>query len=138
MSQENVEIVRRAYEAANRGDPDGAFRDWHSDVELTTPAGINADVYRGRAECQAFLRDLRGAFEGFAVQPEEFIESGDQVVVIVKSRLRPKGSTAELQLRNAAVWTVRDGKVVSVNLFRNAEEALEAVGLSEQDAHADS
>ena len=77
----------------------------------------------------------RGDWDG--LQPEEFIESGDQVVVIVKSRLRPKGSSADVQLRTAAVWTLRDGNAVSVRLFRSPGEALEAAGLSEQDAHAD-
>jgi uncharacterized protein len=137
MSQENVEIVRSVYEAVNRGDWDAAWRDLHRDVELTMPPepGITPGTYRGRDEWKAFREEMLTAFEDFEVQPEAFIENGDQVVVIVRTRLRPKGSSAEVQLRNGDVWTLRDGKALSVHRFRSPQEALEAV---EQDAQAES
>jgi ketosteroid isomerase-like protein len=138
MPQENVEIVRSFYEAANRADWDEVFRDVDPDFELTTPAGLDSGVYRGRDECQGFWQEMSTAFEGYSFQPEEFIETGDQVVVVVKSRLRPKGSSADIERRTATVWTLRAGKAVSLRIFRKPKEALEAVGLSEQDAHADS
>jgi ketosteroid isomerase-like protein len=132
MSRENVEIVRSIYEASNRRDWDAAFRDQSPDVELTTPQrGPNAGTYRGHEECQRFWEDLLGALEAASAEPEELIESGDQVAVILKARARPKGTSAELELRNGALWTIRDGMVVSVRLFAKPEEALEAAGLSE-------
>ena len=132
MSQENVEIVRSIYEAVNRGDWDAAFRDQRRDVELTTPPrGPNAGTYRGREECQGFWEDLLTPFEAWSAEPEEFFEHGDQIAVVVKARTRPKGSSAELELRNGAVWTIRDGTVVSVRLFATPEDALEAAGLRE-------
>jgi ketosteroid isomerase-like protein len=131
MSQENVEIVRSVYEAANRGDWEGVFRDLDPGFELTTPAGLDAGVYRGRDECQGFWEEMLTAFEGYSLQPEEFLETGDQVVVVVKSRLRPKGSSGDIERRTASVWTLREGKAVSAGIFRNPKEALEAVGLSE-------
>jgi len=60
-----------------------------------------------------------------------FIESGDRVVVIVKARMRPTGSSAEIENRTGALWTIRDGMVVSIRVFPKPEEALEAAGLSE-------
>jgi ketosteroid isomerase-like protein len=132
MSKENVEIVRSVYEAANRRDWDAMFRDMRPDFELTTPPrGPNSGTYRGREECQGFLEDLLTAFESASIQPEEFFERGDQVAVVTKRRMRPKGSGAELESRGGAVWTIRDGMVVSVRLFAKPEEALEAAGLSE-------
>src|SRR4029450_8653428 len=102
MSQENVEIVRSFYEAANRGDWEGVFRDLDPDFELTTPPGLDATPpgldaggYRGRGECQGFWEEMCTAFEGYSLQPEKFIETGDQVVIVVKSCLRPKGSSAD-------------------------------------------
>ena len=59
------------------------------------------------------------------------VDSGDQVVGIVRSRLQPKGSSGEIELRTGFLWTLRDGKVVSLRLFDKPEEALEAAGLSE-------
>jgi uncharacterized protein len=132
MSQENVEIVRSIYDAINRDDWDAAFDAQSPNVELTTPPrGPNAGTYRGRQECQGFFEDLLGPFEAWSAEPEEFLEGGDQVAVVVKVRFRPEGSTAELELRNGAVWTIREGTVVSVRLFAKPEEALEAAGLQE-------
>jgi uncharacterized protein len=131
MSQENVEIVRSIYEAVNRGDWDAAFRDQRPDVELTTPPGINADTFRGREECQGYFEDMVGAFEGWTVQPEELIERGDQVAAVVKFRARPKGSSAEIEIRNGHLWTLRDRKAVSMQMFPKPQEALEAAGLRE-------
>jgi ketosteroid isomerase-like protein len=132
MSQENVEIVRSIYEAVNRRDWDAAFRDQSPEVELTTPPrGPNAGTYRGREECQGFWEELLSPFEAATAEPERLVESGNQVVALVRSRMRPKGSANELEIRNGALWRFRDGKALSVRVFAKPEEALEAVGLRE-------
>jgi ketosteroid isomerase-like protein len=87
MSQENVEIVRSIYEAFNRREWDAVFRDTAPDVELTTPpGGPNSGTYRGREECEGYLRELITPFEASALHPEEFFERGDQVAVVYKVR----------------------------------------------------
>jgi ketosteroid isomerase-like protein len=132
MSEENVEIVRSNLEAAKRRDWDALFRNSHPDIELTTPPrGINAGTYRGREECQGYWEDLASAFETVSVEPERLVDSGDQVVAVMRSRLQPKGSSGEIELRTGFLWTFRDGKVASLRLFAKPEEALEAAGLSE-------
>jgi uncharacterized protein len=135
MSQENVEVVRSIYEAVNRGDWDAAFRDQRPDVEMTTPpgpnAGPNAGTYRGREEIQGYWEEVLTPFEAWTAEPEEFLERGDQIAVVVKGRMRPKGSSAEVENRTGALWTIRGGKVVSMRLFPKPEEALEAAGLEE-------
>jgi ketosteroid isomerase-like protein len=132
MSQEKVEIVRSIYEAINRGDPDAAFRDQDPNVELTTPErGFNTGTYRGREEIQRYWLELRSPFEAVSTEPEKLVEIGDQVVAIVRVRMRPKGSTAELEFRNGHLWMFREGKVISVRMFPEPEKALEAVGLRE-------
>jgi hypothetical protein len=52
-------------------------------------------------------------------------------VVIVRNRLRPKGSSAELEFRNGHIWTIQDGTILSLVAFPSPEEALETAGLSE-------
>jgi hypothetical protein len=135
MSQENVEIVRSIYEAVNRGDWDAAFRDARPDVELTTPpgpqSGPDAGTYRGREEIQGFWEEVLTPFEAWTAELEEFLERGDQVAVVVKGRMRPRGSSAEIETRTGALWTIRDGMVVSTRIFAKPDEALEAAGLSE-------
>jgi ketosteroid isomerase-like protein len=74
---------------------------------------------------------MSAPFEAWTSEPEEFVESGDQVVVVVKARMRPRGSGAEIERRNGNLWTIRDGMVVSMRVFAKPEEALEAAGLSE-------
>jgi len=74
---------------------------------------------------------MSAAFETWTSEPEELIESGDQVVVVVKARMRPRGSSAEIERRNGNLWTIRDGMVVSMRVFAKPEEALEAAGLAE-------
>ena len=128
-----MEIVRRTYDAFNRRDWDAAFRYLDPDVEFTTPArGPVAGTYRGREEIQGFLEEMYTAFEARAVEPEETFESGEQqVAVVVKRRLRPKGSSAKIEARTGALWTIRDGMVASIRVFPKPEEALEAAGLEE-------
>jgi ketosteroid isomerase-like protein len=132
MSQENVEIVRRIYDAGNRGDWDAGFRDTAPDLEVTFKAGPNAGTHRGREALESVFRDMLSGFDFWIMEPVEFRESGDQVVVVVDHRLRPKGGTSgEFEFRNGHVWTIREGAVLSMVGFETSEGALEAAGLSE-------
>jgi len=130
MSQENVEIVRRVYDALNRDDWDAAFRDAHPDFDVTFKQGPRAGTHRGREELRAVADDVRAGFESWIFEPLEFFESGDQVVAIVNNRLRPKGGTSgDFEYRNGAIWTILDGAILSMVGFPNPEETLEAAGL---------
>jgi ketosteroid isomerase-like protein len=127
MSQENVEIVPSAYEAANRRDWETAFRDQHPDVELILPPP--SGTYRGREQIQGYWEDLLAAFDGASTELEEIVESVDRVVVVVKTRARPKGSSAEIEVRNGHLWTIRDGNATSMPVFPEPEKALEAASM---------
>ena len=131
MSRENVEIVRRVFEALNRGDWDAVFQDVHPDFEMTTQRGPNAGTHQGREGVQRFGEDYIEAFDNFTVEPESFHTSGDQVVVLVKRRGRPKGGSVDMVIRNGDLFTVRDSKIVSMRTFPDPEKALEVVGLRE-------
>jgi ketosteroid isomerase-like protein len=71
------------------------------------------------------------AFEAWTVEPEEFVEHNDQLAVVVSTRTRPKGSSADIELRNGHLWVFRGGLVLSLRTFAQPEEALEAAGLSD-------
>jgi len=140
MSQRNLEVVRRSYEAWSRGDFEAFFRSFDADIEWHLPeGGINADIYRGHREVRQFMESYLEAFDCFRMEPERFFEMGDRIVVFVHSRARGKGSGVEVEVRPAHLWTMRDGKAVRFELFpeREREKALEAVGLSEQHPRAD-
>jgi len=127
--QENLQAIQSIYEAVSRRDWDAAFRHQAPDIELTTPPGPNGGTYRGREEVQRFWEEMLMPFEEVSAEPKELFVSGDQVAVIVKGRLRPKGSSAEIELRNGHLWTFRDGKARSMRMFPSPQEALEAAGL---------
>ncbi|HEY6654627.1 MAG TPA: nuclear transport factor 2 family protein [Solirubrobacterales bacterium] len=131
MSEKNVEVVRSIYEALNQGDWDAASRPTDADFEITFQRGPNAGIHRGRDTIRAIIEDQREAFDASIIEVKEVFDSGDQVVALIKSRLRPKGSDAEFEIRNGHIWTVRDGVALPLRGFPNPEEALEAAGLSE-------
>ncbi len=132
MSQENVEIVRRVYEAASRGDWDGALRHAHPHIEATFEVGPQAGTHRGREAILAVISDMTAGFDAWISEPLEFFESENRVVVIVRHRLRPKGGTGgEFEFRNGHIWTIRDGTILSLVGYPNPEKALEAAGLRE-------
>jgi ketosteroid isomerase-like protein len=141
MSKENVEVVRRAYEAWNLGDLETAFEFLDVDVEVSVPPDLpEAGTYRGRAEIRRWVAEqLLPILEEARAEPEEFLDAGDQVVVLVRYFGRGKASGIEVRgaVVDSHVWTLRDGKVQKLQMYQGTEKALEAAGLSEQDVHAD-
>ena len=137
MSQENVEIVRRVFEATARRDADAVLALYHPEVEWDVSKDgamrqmFGSDVYRGREGLQRFFHKWHEAWEDMRNEPEELIDAGDDVVVVVTDRARGRVSGAEVARTHAAVWSVRDRKVARVAWFPTRTEALEAAGLSE-------
>jgi ketosteroid isomerase-like protein len=144
MSQENVEIVRQVFDAVARRDAKGVLALYDPNVELdqshTEFAELVGDaIYRGHDGLRSFDREWREAFEDIETRCEELIDVGEQVVSVARYYVRGRTSGIEVPGHpHAGVWTIRNGKVVRVVWFNTRGEALEAAGLSEQDAHADS
>ncbi|MDX6584045.1 MAG: uncharacterized protein QOI10_3229 [Solirubrobacterales bacterium] len=134
MSQENVEILRGAYEALSRGQVDAALQICDPDIECHLPeGGINTGTLRGRQALRAFLEGWIDALESFRFEPQQFFDGGDQVVVVLRVRGRGRSSGLEVDVRPAHLWTMRSGKGVRVQAFPEREQkaALKAAGLSE-------
>jgi uncharacterized protein len=132
MSQENVEIVRRGYEAFNRGDLEGMVADFAPTFEYV-PSGVipgfDRDVYQGPEEWMDFVGWLFDEFDDPRAEIRELIEAGDQVLAGVTARGRGKQSGVEATWDVWFLWTVRDGRVLRGQGFTRRDEALEAVGL---------
>jgi ketosteroid isomerase-like protein len=136
MSQENVEIVRAGYERAARGDF-GSFEDFADDFEfVTSPEMPDAGTYRGET-AKEWITSWVGSFEGLMMEATEIIDAGDKVLVGIFQRGRPRGTGTTVEGRWWQVMTFRDGLIARSELFPERAQALDAVGLSEQDAHAD-
>ena len=135
MSQENLDVVRRAYEAWNRGDLEAAFEFLDRDVEVSVPPDFpEAGTYRGRDEVRHWVaQQLLPILEEVRAEPERFLDAGDRVVAFVRYFGRGKASGIEVRgaVVDAHVWTLREGKVQKLQMYQGTEKALEAVGLSE-------
>jgi ketosteroid isomerase-like protein len=137
MSKENVEIVRRVYEAARRRDSAAVFALYDAGVVLDNTRlqvpGVGADtVYHGHDGLRTFFRDWHEAWQSIDYDFDELIDApGDKVVSLVTRRGRGRESGADVELALALAWTIRDGKVVRVVWFSSRDEALRAVGLPE-------
>ncbi|MGH2984780.1 MAG: nuclear transport factor 2 family protein [Solirubrobacterales bacterium] len=141
MSRENVEVVRNALDAFNafsRGELESfgeAVRElwdpqieWHWHDERTIP-----DVpqhLRGAAELIRSLEQFRGAWVDLAVEALEFIEApGDRVLTLIRQSGQGRESGVSIVFHYFFVWTIREGTVRNLELFRHRSDALEAVGL---------
>ena len=137
MSQENVEIVRRIYEAVARRDRERILALYDAGVEIGFAPGTLADhvggtVWTGHEGLRSFDRELREAFEDFETTYEELIDAGEYVVSVSRYRARGRSSGVEVDgPLQFGVWSVRAGKVTRAAWYSTRKEALEAAGLSE-------
>jgi hypothetical protein len=133
MSQENVELARRGFEAFARGGPEAVVESFHPDVELWLPSGLvqAGGTYRGQAAVLAWMREWAEAWQEIEYKPEEFIEAGDSVIVGVLYAGRGKASGARAEGRFWYVFKVRSGRLWRWELYPERTQALEAVGLQE-------
>ena len=137
MSQENVEIVRRRNDAADRRDAESTLSAYDPDVELDTSrlgvaglAGVGR-VYHGHDGLRSFFREWHEAWDEIEYRYGEPIDAGEHVISLLTYRGRGRVSGAEVEMPVAIVETFRDGKIVRVVWFLTREDAFGAAGLSE-------
>jgi ketosteroid isomerase-like protein len=134
MSEENVEVVRRFYEAVNRRDL-AVLDELVASEEAEFPsvfATSEGRVFRGRQGVRDYFAAIDAAFVDFETEVNELIDAGDdQVVAMTRVTGRGGVSGVAVDQRFAQVWTLRDEAVTRVETYLNPSEALEAAGLSE-------
>ena len=135
MSEENIELVRRAYAALTRGDTD-TLQDLAAPEFVVDFSRRLVDpfVVRGRDEALAgFLSQSREPWDGWPVwEPQELLEADDKVVALIRFSARGLGSGAAVEAHVWNLWTFRDGKSVEFKYFGDDRAAaLEAAGVRE-------
>jgi ketosteroid isomerase-like protein len=136
MSQGNVELVRRGIQSVETF---WTLLDEHVVWDLRAYPVLDLDgVYVGRDAVIKASRHYWGTWHEYRLDAEQFIDAGSSVVIAVRERGRGRGSGAPFDQRWAQVWTFSRGRIIRWELFPDTARALEAVGMSEQDAHADS
>ena len=131
MSQENVKVVREAWEASERQDNEALFPLYDADVEIQGPFGLDDCVFRGLTGVQEFWRDWLASWGELESDVEEWIDAGDDVIAVMHVWGQGKRSGVPVETRQSHVWTVREGKLWRLRVYRTKEEALKAVGLEE-------
>ena len=133
MSRENVEVVRRAFESFNRRDLAGAVAVFAPDAEwVPYLAALEEETYRGRDDIERMWREVLTDVPDFRIEFVRVVaESPDCVVFEVEFRGMGKASGADIRTRVYQAALFRKARVVRVQGFRTAAEALEAVGLRE-------
>jgi uncharacterized protein len=129
ISEQNVEIVRRVWEAWERRDTEAVLELYDSAILWESRDTPLAGSYRGHEGVRQYFREWLEAFEGYEAKAETFIDAGDKVIVRSRVRGRGKASGVEVGMPGWQVYTVRDGLVTRVDFFRTEAAALEAAGV---------
>jgi ketosteroid isomerase-like protein len=140
MSQEILDFVRAVIDAVARQDAAGLMEltdpevEWHPFAAQLAEGG----VYRGHEGIKRYVSDLGDAWEFLRGEADDALVVGNVVVLVGHLRFRGRGSGVETEVATGWVLKLRNRRVVYMRSFRDPEQALLTLGLSEQDAHADS
>lgn len=146
MPREDVDLVSRLYAE------DGPFslplspdeevallertfdRFYDEQVEIRMPSEYpeGEQVFFGRRGMAEVIALLRDSWTSWRFQAEEFVESGHSVMVLIRVKAEGGASGLAVVQETAHVWTVRNGRLASIQIYRDRAQALEAVGLSER------
>ena len=134
MAQENVEVVRRIYDAVTRRDIAMPFELYAEDIiwDLSSwrPAELDPKrVYTGHEGVREAWRDRLSAWSEVDYEIEELTEVGDRVLAVIRERDIGRSSGVPIEATHAAIWTLADGKVTRLQVFDDRQRALEVVGL---------
>ena len=145
MSQANIELAKRAFDAFSKRDLETLLELTEPDVEFYAATGEIADAegsnwergaYWGEDGVRKYLEDVASTWEELEVEPDDFRSLGEQVLVIGHIRGKAKSGSVD---DSPAQWVIRfrNGKVVYWAVHTNAAEAFEAVGLPARQAKSD-
>jgi ketosteroid isomerase-like protein len=136
MSQENVETIRRMYDAWLNADTETVYETFDAELRVNPDpeaswVGVD-EVYVGHEGMARYMRSVYEAFDEYRPEVEEILDLGDdRVLTLAIEHGRGRGSGAEVQHNKTAhLWTLRDGKATQLDLYLDRARALEDVGLA--------
>jgi ketosteroid isomerase-like protein len=131
MSQENVEIVRRMWEAFLGDDPASALSFYDPEIKWDGTNLPDGKIAQGHEAILEHAMRWAEMWDDWRMKPERFIDAGCGQVVLVFHEFGRSESGLQLDERHAELYTVRDGKIVYRKGFSDPDDALEAAGLRE-------
>ena len=104
----------------------------HPDVEwhpLLVLAG--SEGYRGHDGVRRYIEDIADALEFIYADVDDAISVGELVVLVGHFHYRGKASGVDTKSPGGLVVRFREGRVIYMRAFRDPEQSLAVVGLSE-------
>lgn len=101
------------------------------EIEVYDHDIMDAGEYRGHEGLGRWLEDWAAAWSKYTMEPEDFVDAGERVVVFIVQKTTGHGSGIALERHDAMVFGVREGKIVRVDYYNSREQALQAAGLAE-------
>jgi uncharacterized protein len=131
MESAGEESVRRFAEAVTSGDAESAVAVSDPEIEFLSVLAVSGRAYRGHDGVRQYFADVAGAWSEWRVEVHRITPAPDgRVVISMTMHFRGKESGAAFSDQTAHVWTIRDGKLLRNEPFRDPEEALRAAGAS--------
>lgn len=133
-ADEDIALIRTAFETWDRGDVDGFFTLLHAEVEWQPPPySPEPGPHRGHEEVRKGIAAYFEGFEEFRPQIRRIRQASEpgRYLADVTTHTKGKGSGLEWDIDVFHLITVRDGKLAGLTVFTDEAEALEAAGLSE-------
>jgi ketosteroid isomerase-like protein len=125
----HLELIRAAYDAANRQDYEALLPLIHPDAEARPILGANlqADIYRGHEGVKQWLEDLNCDWEVFDSDPVEIVERGERVLCRIQVRALGRASGVAIEAEIFHVCTMLDGQIIRLEGFTDREAAVHAL-----------
>jgi ketosteroid isomerase-like protein len=129
IENEDVKVLRAAYEALNHGEIETALAVLDDDAEWCEHSDLpEAGLYRGRNAIRTFLESFLESWDDFTQETEDVLAGDRCVLILLRSHSRGKGSGINVEARYAHLWTMENGRGVRVDAYFSRDEALRALG----------
>jgi ketosteroid isomerase-like protein len=132
MSQENVDLVREAFEAWYPNDSEAFDRHLAPEFEYEITYGPESGVFQGLQATVDALDRWEEPFSDYHWRPDTYLDGGDDYVVVPFTEGgHGKTSGIRIQQRRAFLCHVRDHKILRLVEYPSTAEAFGAVALSD-------
>jgi ketosteroid isomerase-like protein len=135
-AEDSVELVRRAWEAWERGDMQAVFEFYDPAVEwdMTESEVPDMGVFRGHEGVRNFFREWMAPFHDYYAHAEDFRLGSEGVLVRMRQGGRGKESGVEVEMPPLwQLYRLKNGRAVRVEIYRHERRALKAAGLTDPD-----
>jgi ketosteroid isomerase-like protein len=122
--------VRAFAEAVTAGDVEAALKVCHPEIEFMSVLAVSGRRYRGRAGIREYFDDIASAWSEWRVEVHRIVPGPDgRVAIVMTMHVRGKESGAILSERTDHIWTLKDGRLLRNEPFREPGAALRELGV---------